>query len=354
MITFVIGTTAEAIKLKALWEKLESEKSSFQIVNLGQHSSNLRELCALEYKTGKILELRKTPYRDLGGSFEALLWFFSMLFNLIKFFKSNERITAVIVQGDTLSTLIGALAARLCQIRIFHIEAGLRSFKLFHPFPEEISRRIVSKLSFHNFCPSKIEVKNLLTEGISGNQITETFGNTSFDNLPGDVSPISETEKFILVTLHRHELLSNRKKLREILYVIETLSQKIKVYVFFDSRAMKLSKELWEPSNHQIVLLSKMPRDDFFRYLLAAEWVLTDSGGLQEECAFLGIPTIIFRKATERFDRVGQNIFLAQWNIQNVIDFSENYKKHRISKEHLLKSPSLLIYDTMRKMKVLN
>lgn len=353
MIIFVIGTTAEAIKLKALWEKLEAENCAFQIVNLGQHSSNLREICASEYGKGKIFELRSTPYQDLSSSLDALKWFFTMILKLNSYFKSKECITSVIVQGDTLSTLIGALVARFCRFKVIHIEAGLRSFNLFHPFPEEISRRIISKASFHNFCPSNIEVKNLIFEGVSVDKITETFGNTSLDNLPENVSPITDSEKFILVTLHRHELLSNVKKLREALYAIEKLSQKCKVYVFFDSRAMLLSKKLWDPSNDQIVILPKMPRADFFRYLLGAEWVLTDSGGLQEECAFLGIPTLVFRKATERFDRVGENIFLANWNYQSVINFSYSYQRFRLSKEILLKSPSTVIFEKMREMRVL-
>lgn len=350
MIIFVIGTTAEAIKLKALWEILETEERPFRIVNLGQHSSNLREMCAAEYEKEKIFEVRKGQYHDLRNSFEALVWFFSMNIKLIRYFNSTDRITSVIVQGDTLSTLIGALAGRFCRLKILHIEAGLRSFNLFHPFPEEISRRLVSKLSNHNFCPTSVEVRNLLSEGKPADQISETFGNTSFDNLPENIIPIPETEKFVLVTLHRHELLTKIRKLREILYSIETLSQKFKIYIFLDSRAMNLSKKLWDPSNDRIVILSKMPRTDFFKYLLAAEWVLTDSGGLQEECAFLGIPTLVYRKATERFDRVGENVFLANWNCENVVDFSDNYQRFRKNREILVKSPSTIIFNRIVEM----
>ena len=353
MIIFVLGTTAEAIKLKHLWQALESDSQNFKIIDLGQHSTNLTEICQEEHAAGRILELRKKPYDDLSSSFEALTWFFSMILSLTKYLKSMNGLKGIIVQGDTLSTLIGTLAGKLTGLKVIHIEAGLRSFNLAHPFPEEITRRLVSKISYHNFSPSNLEVQNLLAEGKEQNEITETFGNTSFDNLPVNIVPISDPEKFIVVTLHRHELLSNKKKLKEVFIAIKELSAEFKIYLFLDSRSMKISEELWSPIGKRIITLPKMPRENFLRYLLGAEWVLTDSGGLQEECAYYGIPTLVFRKATERFDRVDENIYLAGWNCENIFNFSKNYRKFRVSKMALTKSPSKIILEKLKEIGIL-
>lgn len=347
MIVFIIGTTAEALKLKTLWSIFEEKKIPHIILNLGQHPSGLMSVCKEEYERSRIQDLRASTSSDLAGVLTAFSWFLKSVIKAFKLTRGFTPIEAIIVQGDTLSTLVGAIVGKILRLEVVHVEAGLRSGKIFHPFPEEITRRLVTKLSTRHLVPSVHELNNLVEAGVDSKNVANTFLNTSIDILPENVGPRRINQDYVVVTLHRHELLRNRVQLKNILEEIESLSQYILIYLVLDTRARLASSKIWKHSHENLKILDKIPHDIFINFVTYANWVLTDSGGLQEECAFLGVPTLVHRVATERFEGVGENIHLNSWKKSTLLEFHKVHSTYRRLQLVPPESPSLLCWRAL-------
>lgn len=331
---FVLGTTAEAIKLAPILLELKRLGVDFRIVNTAQQGRQMEDTLQNFGIDSNLFRLdsRVQPISSVGSAF---IWFIRnslrIIFPTKKFaalFESPNDL--VIVHGDTLSTLLGALVSIRFRGVLSHVEAGLRSYKMFHPFPEEIVRRLVSIISRIDFAPSKEAIDNL--KGQKALKVL-THGNTSIDamKLIQTKKSVNLDQEFCLVLLHRTELIRNNRVRSQTLNEIGELSQNIPVIVIQDF----VSEDFVRESLSSMPRVTVIEKQDYFAFqelLRGARFVITDSGGLQEECWELGLPCLVHRIATERSDGLGENARLSRWKsgeIPGFYDIFENYKRPR-------------------------
>jgi UDP-N-acetylglucosamine 2-epimerase (non-hydrolysing) len=174
------------------------------------------------------------------------------------------------------------------------------------------------------------------------------MGNTSLDHLKSrKIEFKSGTRNYGLVTLHRQELLENPDLFIKTVDIISKSVGDQDIFFFSDHRSQNLLKSQKKIYTN-ISFKDKMSHPEFIDVLSGAEWVITDSGGIQEECAFLGLPTLIHRVATERYEGLGQNIVLSKWEEESIRQFLLNYKNYKRSATLLEQSPSLIVLQSMR------
>jgi UDP-N-acetylglucosamine 2-epimerase (non-hydrolysing) len=342
---FVLGTSAEWFKI----EKCVSQKETLIINTCQQRGLWEKQLANFPNR----INLLNADYKGLTTNRSAAFWFFKSAFSSYSIFsklKKEEQEIRIIVQGDTLSTFVGTLVARLNRLDVVHIEAGLRSNNVFNPFPEEIIRRVVDRLSKILFVPnleSEINLRN------SRGTIVNTGGNTFVDSIPTmnlhSVEYISGA-KYVLISLHRQELLSSRKKFMGTLECINLGLTNMEKVIILDTQVMskypELSKWLLD---RKFIVKEKLTRVEFLSLACNAEFVLTDSGGTQEEMALYGVPTIIHRRFTERNDGLGQNVVVSGFQEKLLFDFFREYTKYRRPPMNVINSPSKIIRDYLDK-----
>ncbi len=315
MITIVVGTRPQFIKLAVLVKTFKDEDLKFQIIHTGQH---------YDYEMDRVFfeELNlPEPIMHLGvGSGSHGEQTGLMLERLEKaYFEIKPKV--VIVPGDTNSALAGALAAVKLGIHVFHVEAGLRSRLPF--MAEEINRVLVDHMSSLLFAPTETAYQNLLHEGIDKNRAYLT-GDVMIDNIIQYKNKIDKTElpvevesnNYIYTTTHRAENVDYPEKLKEIVEALRLIPEKygLKVVLPLHPRTKKRLSEynlLEKLTEHQDVYLIK-PLSYFESLKLAkdAAIVLTDSGGLQKEAFVLGTPVVTMRRTTEWIETVK-----CGWNI---------------------------------------
>jgi UDP-N-acetylglucosamine 2-epimerase (non-hydrolysing) len=335
MIYFWVGTTAEYIKIYMIYRELINRNLECKLIITNQHV----ELPS----TIKDGDLSNTiflyrPSKSLMSIAQAAFWFVNnfvlgakLLFELK--YSGNARIISV-VQGDTLTTLLGSFLTRIFRYPLAHVEAGLRSGHIFNPFPEEIIRRIVTSLAILNYVPDERYLKNipkrkhkLVTHGNTGNsKITMAFESSS--------QPILSVTKSILIVLHRTEFLVNYDQFEKVMkFIVSKFQASFKITIVVDSHSafnfdkFKLrNAELVSSSN--ITFVPKLNHDDFLVLLFKNSCVITDSGGIQEECAIIGKPCGILRNSTERIDGLNENAILLGFDFVRISNFIENHIRY--------------------------
>ena len=306
----VIGTRPEAVKMAPVISELKSRPQNFlcQVVSTGQHREMLRQtLSSFGLKVDIDLDLMQ-PDQTLASLTGTVVTACEKLF-------LAEKPDIILVQGDTTTVLAAALAAHYCRIPIGHVEAGLRTHERYNPFPEEMNRRLVASLASLHFAPTTLAEQSLLREGVEASKIFVT-GNTVVDAIHSlrdraDGPAASPTiramvaaaqGRLVLITCHRRE--SFEHDLGIIVSALATLAANFPERTFFfplhlnpNVRALVLPR-LTGIAN--IVLADPIPYEDLQYCLAAAELVMTDSGGLQEEAPSFGVPVIVLRRTTER------------------------------------------------------
>lgn len=220
----------------------------------------------------------------------------------------KEKPDIVLVQGDTTTAFVGALAAFYNQVKVGHIEAGLRTYNKLSPFPEEVNRQVISRIADLHFAPTENGKKNLVEEGINSKTIFVT-GNTSIDALKMTVKDSYKAEiidwvgndKMILVTSHRRENLGG--PMRNIFTSIKKIVDDFKIKVIFPVHLNKAVQDLAKEilgKNENIRLIEPQDITSFQNLMNKAYFVISDSGGIQEEAPSLGKPVLVTRDNTER------------------------------------------------------
>ena len=215
----------------------------------------------------------------------------------------------VLVHGDTATTFIGSLAAFYNRIAVGHVEAGLRTWDKYSPYPEEINRQLTGVIADLHFSPTENSAQNLINEGKQAEDIYIT-GNTAIDALQTTVRknythPVLEkigTDKLILLTAHRRENLGDpmRNMFRAINRLLEKHEDIQVVYpIHMNPVVRELANEILG-DNDRVQLIEPLEVIDFHNFAAAAHIILTDSGGVQEEAPSLGKPVIVLRDTTER------------------------------------------------------
>lgn len=338
-----IGTTAEFIKLMPVMNSLSKNKVSYEVISSGQND-------IVDSHIWNLVSHNKTPNHILNPSFikqtplGLLKWFIKTFFIGIKRFKklkSLEHKNWVFVHGDTISTLLGALLAKIYGFKVCHIEAGLRSFNYLKPFPEEICRVFVSRLADIAVCPNDWALNNLNKRKYPK---INTLANTLFDAVLTAKTANSNSEfgqklpsKFFLLVMHRQENLLDKDFFnRMIELVLKEADQRNCVFILHSptKKVLEGSVLYQKLLNHKnILLLPRQEFPEFIKLIDKAEFLLTDGGSNQEESYYLGKPCLVLRKETERIEGLNHNVLLSEKNfvvIQKFLENPELYQKEPV------------------------
>lgn len=357
MIHIVIGTKAQLIKMAPILKTLSIQNIPYNYIFTGQHRSTIDQI----HENFGIKRPDQVLYegRDITSVAQMLVWAVRLSIQSIvkrkRLFKGDRK-GIVLVHGDTFSTLIGAIMAKFARLKVGHVESGLRSFNIFHPFPEELTRLFTFQLADIMYCPNKWAIGNV--EKYHAEKIN-TGLNTLSDSLRFALPCINEIsldnipdKEFSIVTLHRFENIHNRKSLTRIVDIVQRIGKKrLLIFILHKPTHNKLIefglyKKLEADDN--IILHPRMDYFKFIKLITLSEFVVSDGGSNQEECYFLGKPILLLRKTTERNDGLGENCLLSQYDDNKVDEFVNNvksYVRQPIQPKHL---PSDIIVDSCK------
>jgi UDP-N-acetylglucosamine 2-epimerase len=308
MILLTYGTRPEYIKIKPLIDKLKFNNINYKILFTGQHKDIVNK------ESDYVLNFKEYSGNRLN----------SILINCLlipeEWFKDIEY---VLVQGDTTSVLGISLSAFHQKVKVIHIESGLRTYDLENPYPEELNRQIVSRISDINFCPTEQNLNNLLNEQVVGKSYV--VGNTVLDNLL-QYKDRCEYGNKILVTLHRRE---NHKLIHEWFSVINELSKEYPQYEFILPIHPNPNVNKYRNLLTNVTVIEPLSHEELIEILIKCSLVITDSGGLQEECSFFNKKCLVCRNTTERQESIDKSSFLIHSpnDLRNKFEFHlKNYK----------------------------
>lgn len=300
----IFGTRPEAIKMAPLVKELEKRENIESIVCVtAQHREMLDQVLeTFNIKPHYDLNIMKQG-QTLGDVTTRAL---TGLEDVIK----EARPDIVLVHGDTTTTFAGALAAFYNQVAIGHVEAGLRTDNKYSPYPEEMNRQMVDRLSDMYFAPTEISKNNLLKENIDESKIYIT-GNTAIDAMSTTVDKnythkelewIKQGERMILLTAHRRENLGEpmRHIFRAIKRIVDEFDDVKVIYpIHKNPKVREVANEVFD-GDDKVKLIEPLEVFDFHNFQNKSYIILTDSGGIQEEAPSLGKPVLVLRDTTER------------------------------------------------------
>ena len=340
-VMLVFGTRPEAIKMCPLVNELKTREGIRTVVCVtGQHRQMLDQvLDAFHVVPDYDLSIMKDK--------QTLFDITTNILNSIKGVLEEVRPDVVLVHGDTSTTFVTALACFYLQIPVGHVEAGLRTYNIYSPYPEEFNRQAVSILSRYNFAPTELSKSNLLREGREESTIYVT-GNTAIDALKTTVledysHPVLEWAKdsrLIMITAHRRENLGEpmHHMFRAIRRVMEEHPDVKAIYPIHMNPVVRRAADEELGDCDRIHIIEPLEVLDFHNFLSRSYMILTDSGGIQEEAPSLGKPVLVMRDTTERPEGIAAGTLKLVGTDEDVI--YENFKL-------LLENPDA--YDAMAK-----
>ena len=302
-VMLVFGTRPEAIKMCPLVNELKTRKGIETVVCVtGQHRQMLDQVLeAFHVEPDYDLSIMK----DRQTLFDVT----TNILNRIKEVLEEVHPDVVLVHGDTSTTFVTALACFYLQIPVGHVEAGLRTYNIYSPYPEEFNRQAVSIISAYNFAPTELSKENLLREGKNPDTIYVT-GNTAIDALKTTVRedythPDLEWAKgsrLIMITAHRRENLGEPMKhmFRAIRRVCDEHPDIKAIYPIHMNPVVREIADSILGDDERIRIIEPLDVLDFHNFLSRSYLILTDSGGIQEEAPSLGKPVLVMRDTTER------------------------------------------------------
>lgn len=301
-----VGTRPEVIKMAPIISLLRDDRDcELRVLSTAQHREMLDQMLDV-FKIVPDIDL------DLMEVNQTLPQLTSRLPLPLDETLQKEKPDFVLAQGDTTTAFLVSLACFYKKIPFGHVEAGLRTGNPYNPFPEEMNRALISRLSTLNFAPTEEAKENLLKEGYDSNKIFVT-GNTVIDSLYAISerttaldSRIKKDKKLILVTAHRRENLGvNLEDICDALIAIAEKNQDVQILYPVHPNPKVMSVVYEKLSNHpQIILTEPLPYEIFVQLMQRAFLILCDSGGVQEEAPFLGTPVLVLREDTERPEAV--------------------------------------------------
>ena len=309
-----VGTRPEVIKMAPLISRLRDDKSfELLVISSGQHSSLLSESLA---------EFQLTPdvSLDVFQSGQDLASITSKVLLRTSDALREVEIDVALVHGDTTTAVSSALACFYLGIPIGHVEAGLRTYDLSSPFPEELNRQVIARVATVNFCPDTVAADNLRREGVKEDSIVVT-GNTVVDSLllaknllqgdpkatqivrtlSGEEREIQDLSKIVLMTFHRRENLDSlQDTFRSLRHTFSEIDDIEFIFPVHPNPLVREAAMRELASVPEVILVEPLQYLEFVNLLSNALLVLTDSGGVQEEAITLGVPVVVFRKNSER------------------------------------------------------
>ena len=308
LVTFVLGTRPEAIKLSPLILAFKaSGKIRTNVILTGQHREMVTQVT-------NIFDIKEDLNLNLMQHGQSLTFITNSILNGLEEEFSRNKPQFILIQGDTTTAFAGALAAFYKKIPIGHVEAGLRTGSLDNPFPEEANRRLISQISTLHFAPTKSAYLNLINSGINKENI-EITGNTVVDALKMIVKKdlgnksneiYSGSDHLILLTVHRRE--NWGENLKNIIIAIKKIIQShSNVSIVLPMHKNKIVRDILKDElgqNPKVILTETLPYDQLISLMRNCYFIMTDSGGIQEEAPSLAKPVLVIRENTERIESI--------------------------------------------------
>jgi len=312
-ILLAYGTRPEYIKIKSLIDIFNRESFLYKVLFTGQHQN---------------LTTHHHDYHiDIKNGLNRLDSMVQSMMNKLPIYTQFDDITHVLVQGDTTSALAIALSAFHNGIKVIHLEAGLRTYDKENPYPEEINRRIISQIADIHLCPTNLSRENLENERILGDKYV--VGNTVLDNLLPYKKKCEYTNK-ILVTMHRRE---NHYWLDQWFNQINVLAIMYPDYEFILPIHPNPNVRKHRNCLTNVTVIDPLPYEEMLDLLVKTRLVITDSGGIQEECSFFNKKCLTCRKVTERPEAIGQSTFMVKSPNKLVEIFNRHINNYEIDYE---------------------
>ena len=337
-VMLVFGTRPEAIKMCPLVNELKSRSKMNTVVCVtGQHRQMLHQVL-------QVFQIIPDYDLDIMQENQTLFDVTTNILNQIKEVLKQEKPDIVLVHGDTTTTFATALACFYEKIQIGHIEAGLRTYDIFSPYPEEFNRQAVSLVSAYNFAPTEQARKNLLREGknpdniyVTGNTAIDALKTTIQENYTHECLEWAQGSRLILITAHRRENLGDpmRRMFRAIRRIVKEYPDIKVIYPIHMNPMVREEPNEILGGSERIRIIEPLDVLDFHNFLSRSYLVLTDSGGIQEEAPALGKPVLVMRDTTERpegitagtLKLVGTKEETIYQNFQLLLDDRKEYKK---------------------------
>ena len=318
----VFGTRPEAIKMCPLVNELKTrEKIITKVCVTGQHRQMLDQVLeAFDVEPDYDLSIMKDK--------QTLFDITTNILNKIKEVLDIEKPDVVLVHGDTSTTFVTALACFYLQIPIGHVEAGLRTYNIYSPYPEEFNRQAVGIIAKYNFSPTELSKNNLIREGKNPDGIYVT-GNTAIDALKTTVRvdyihpelEWASDSRLIMLTAHRRENLGKpmHNMFRAIRRIVDETPDVKVIYPIHMNPVVRKAADDELGNDDRIHIIEPLEVLDFHNFLSRSYLILTDSGGIQEEAPSLGKPVLVMRDTTERPEGIKAGTLKLVGTDENVI-----------------------------------
>lgn len=302
-VMLVFGTRPEAIKMCPLVNELKLRKNFETIVLVtGQHRQMLDQvLDAFDVVPDFDLSVMKEK--------QTLFDITTNILNSIKEILEKVKPDVVLVHGDTSTTFVTALACFYLQIPVGHVEAGLRTYNIYSPYPEEFNRQAVGVIAKYHFSPTELSKNNLLNEGknpediyVTGNTAIDALKTTVREDYKHEILDWASDSRLIMITAHRRENLGEPMKnmFKAIKRIIDEHSDIKAVYPIHMNPLVRETAASVFGDCDRIRIIEPLEVLDFHNFLSRSYLILTDSGGIQEEAPSLGKPVLVMRDTTER------------------------------------------------------
>ena len=363
MIHVFIGTKAQFIKMAPVMMEMNRRGMPYHLIETGQHAALTAELIG-QFGLREADTRLRSDSTNIATLRQAARWTSKTLLGLLsppeaitqKIFR-GEKGGVCLIHGDTLTTLFSLLYARRCGIPVAHVEAGLRSYHLFDPFPEELIRLAAMRYSGILFAPSSWAMDNLTRMGYREKSI-HAGGNTVIDTIRYARSRQGGThrpgEPYVVVTIHRMETIFSSSRMDRVVTFLEEIARQRRVLFVLHEPTRKQLERLdllgRLQGNGRIDMMPLQPYLKFLDLLAGAEFAVTDGGSIQEECYSLDIPCLIMRAKTERMEGLGENAMLAGFSRERFVEFLgalPGLRRRGADDEGL--SPSSIIVDHLER-----
>lgn len=305
----VFGTRPEAIKMAPVIKALKEEKNIETVVCLsGQHKEMLDSVLS-------VFSIKEDYNLDIMKDSQTLFDITTLILNKIKPVLEKEKPDLVLVHGDTSTSFAAGLACFYLQISAAHVEAGLRTYDMYAPYPEEFNRQAIGLFSKLHFAPTKLAKENLLKEGkkepiyVTGNTAIDALKTTVHKDYKNPYEEFIGENRLILLTSHRRENIGTPMK-----HIFQAIKNTVDIYedvkviypIHKNPKVRQIADEVFK--NHpRIKLIEPLDVIAFHNLMNASYLIMSDSGGIQEEAPSLGKPVLVLRDTTERPEGVKAN-----------------------------------------------
>jgi len=356
---FVIGTRAQLVKIAPVLSQASKSGLQHVVWFTGQHNESIDDL--IDDFNIQSEFIRPQHQTERSSVFRLVTWLPGTLLRCFRFVGSvagrTQSAPLVVVHGDTLSTWLGAVAGRLARSRIVHLESGLTSGRITDPFPEEILRRLTFRLTNFALCPNDDACDRMRT--FDNCEVVHTGENTLLDCVRGAVESGAAIRRggkaeYFVVSIHRFQNIYNRSTLRRIVDEVIGLSSTGPVhFILHPPTELRLKRYGFLERLHAtpgVMLRPRMPYTEFLALIAGARGVISDGGSNQEELSYLGVPTVLFRRRSERPDGIGENVVFYSSGMSPLTEFFRSGKLDALRKPMKIDSdvqPSQISVDAI-------